>query len=90
MTRLNVRKSPLLAPFTPLGTDRLSGLNLAKPEISAKLAPVAEITGWHGRMTPRDYAALTPLVWEHVNPYQRFDLNMNARLAYDPHVSCSR
>ena len=27
---------------------------------------MAEITGWHGRMTPRDYAALTPLVWEHV------------------------
>ena len=28
-------------------------------------------------MTPRDYAALTPLVWEHVNPYGRFDLDMN-------------
>ena len=32
-------------------------------------------------MTPRDYAALTPLVWEHLNPYGRFDLDMNARLA---------
>lgn len=32
-------------------------------------------------MTPRDYAALTPLIWEHVNPYGRFDLDMNARLA---------
>jgi predicted nucleic acid-binding protein len=28
-----------------------------------------------------DYAALTPLIWEHVNPYGRFDLDMNARLA---------
>ena len=27
---------------------------------------MAEITGWLGRMTPRDYAGLTPLVWEHV------------------------
>ena len=35
---------------------------------------------WHGRLTPRDYAALTPLIWEHVNPYGRFDLDMNARL----------
>jgi hypothetical protein len=35
---------------------------------------------WHGRLT-RDYAALTPLIWEHVNPYGRFDLDMNARLA---------
>jgi hypothetical protein len=24
---------------------------------------------WQGKFTPRDYAALTPLIWEHVNPY---------------------
>jgi TnpA family transposase len=36
---------------------------------------------WQGRFTPRDYAALTPLIWEHVNPYGRFDLDMNSRLA---------
>ena len=36
---------------------------------------------WQGTLTPRDYAALTPLIWEHVNPYGRFDLDMNARLA---------
>ena len=35
---------------------------------------------WQGRMTPRDYAALTPLIWEHINPYGRFDLDMNSRL----------
>lgn len=35
---------------------------------------------WQGRFTPRDYAALTPLIWEHVNPYGRFDLDMNSRL----------
>lgn len=35
---------------------------------------------WQGKMTPRDYAALTPLIWEHVNPYGRFDLDMNMRL----------
>lgn len=37
-------------------------------------------THWQGKMTPRDYAALTPLIWEHVNPYGRFDLDMNSRL----------
>ena len=42
---------------------------------------MAEITGWHGRMTPRDYGALTPRVWEHVNPYGRFDLDMDSQLA---------
>jgi TnpA family transposase len=36
---------------------------------------------WQGRLTLRDYAALTPLIWEHVNPYGRFDLDMNVRLA---------
>jgi len=36
---------------------------------------------WKGKFTPRDYAALTPLIWEHVNPYGRFDLDMNSRLA---------
>ena len=29
----------------------------------------------------RDYAALTPLIWSHVNPYGRFDLDMNPRMA---------
>ena len=36
---------------------------------------------WQQAMTPRDYAALTPLIWSHVNPYGRFDLDMNARMA---------
>ena len=26
---------------------------------------------WQQAMTPRDYAALTPLIWSHVNPYRR-------------------
>jgi hypothetical protein len=35
---------------------------------------------WQGRLTERDYAALTPLIWEHVNPYGRFELDMTTRL----------
>jgi len=38
---------------------------------------------WQGRLTERDHKALTPLMWEHVNPYGRFDLDMTARLALD-------
>ena len=37
---------------------------------------------WQGKLTPRDYAALTPLIWEHVNPYGRFDLDMSSQLAF--------
>lgn len=34
----------------------------------------------HGHYAIAFYAALTPLIWEHVNPYGRFDLDMNTRL----------
>lgn len=35
---------------------------------------------WANKLTPRDFAALTPLIWEHVNPYGHFELDMNTRL----------
>ena len=35
---------------------------------------------WRGRLTPTDLRALTPLIWEHVNPYGRFELDMTTRL----------
>jgi TnpA family transposase len=38
---------------------------------------------WSARLSTRDIGALTPLIWEHVNPYGRFDLDMNARLLLD-------
>ena len=42
---------------------------------------VLERSHWQGRLTPRDYSALTPLIWEHVNPYGRFELDMSTRRA---------
>ena len=33
-----------------------------------------------GKLSARELRALTPLIWEHVNPYGRFELDMNARL----------
>jgi TnpA family transposase len=38
---------------------------------------------WSGKLTARDLSALTPLFWEHVNPYGRFELDMDARLPID-------
>ena len=35
---------------------------------------------WMERMTVEDLRALTPLIWEHINPYGLFDLDMNQRL----------
>ena len=36
---------------------------------------------WANRLTPRDHHALTPLIWEHVNPYGRYELDMRTRIA---------
>jgi hypothetical protein len=35
---------------------------------------------WTNRLTGTDRRALTPLIWEHINPYGRFGLDMTARL----------
>jgi TnpA family transposase len=35
---------------------------------------------WMGRMQPEDYRALTPLIYQHVNPYGNFHLDMAERL----------
>ena len=39
---------------------------------------------WAGRLTATDRRALTPLIWEHVNPYGRYELNMETRLDLSP------
>jgi hypothetical protein len=44
------------------------------------LQQILEKPEWAHKLTPRDFAALTPLIWEHVNPYGRFELDMNTRL----------
>jgi TnpA family transposase len=38
---------------------------------------------WSGKLSARDREALTSLIWEHVNPYGRFELDMEARLPLD-------
>jgi TnpA family transposase len=38
---------------------------------------------WSDRMTTRDLAALSPLITQHINPYGRFDLDMDIRLPLD-------
>ena len=35
---------------------------------------------WQGRLTLRDLQALSPLKWQHINPYGTFILNMQERL----------
>ena len=35
---------------------------------------------WRARLTPVDLRALSPLKWQHINPYGTFTLNMSERL----------
>ncbi|MER5426893.1 Tn3 family transposase [Streptosporangium roseum] len=38
---------------------------------------------WADKLTDADCRALSPLFWTHVNPYGRFELDMNSRLDLD-------
>lgn len=38
---------------------------------------------WYDMLTPEDFRALTPLIYNHINPYGNFDLNMDERLPLD-------
>ena len=38
---------------------------------------------WQNRLEIEDLRALSPLIYAHVNPYGRFELNMNTRLRLD-------
>jgi hypothetical protein len=38
---------------------------------------------WMRRLTGEDFRALTPLIHAHVNPYGRFELDMETRLPLD-------
>ncbi len=35
---------------------------------------------WPERMPPCDLGALNPLLTQHINPYERFELDLDARL----------
>ncbi|MFE9466709.1 Tn3 family transposase [Streptomyces virginiae] len=42
---------------------------------------------WQKRLTDADRRALSPLFWTHVNPYGRFELDMNSHLGLAPAAS---
>lgn len=38
---------------------------------------------WKDKLSEEDLRALTPLIWEHVNPYGTYRLDLDSRLALD-------
>ena len=45
---------------------------------------------WTKRLTDRDKKALTALIWEHVNPYGTFHIDMNTHLDLGPATPAAR
>jgi len=35
------------------------------------------------RLSPEDYRGLTPLIYSHINPYGRYDIDLNARIDFE-------
>ena len=71
-----------------LFTDHASGAKDDRPGLTKALdfVQAGDVLPGAGTAVGRralrhDYAALTPLIWEHVNPYGRFELDMSTRLA---------
>jgi hypothetical protein len=38
---------------------------------------------WRGELTAEDLRTLTPLIWEHVNPYGTYQLDLDTLLPLD-------
>ncbi|MDH3664302.1 MAG: transposase, partial [Alphaproteobacteria bacterium] len=38
---------------------------------------------WEARLSPEDYRGLTPLIYAHINPYGRYDVDLDARIDFD-------
>jgi len=43
--------------------------------------------GWAARMTPEDHRGLTPLSYAHVNPYGRFEIDLNRRIDFGERIA---
>lgn len=49
-------------------------------QVEAQELGVLAEAAWQNRMTPDDWRGLTPLIYHHVNPYGRIELDMETRL----------
>ncbi|WP_405682780.1 hypothetical protein [Streptomyces sp. NBC_01238] len=52
----------------------------ASPSVARYRPTLLADPKWADKLTDADRRALSPLFWTHVNPYGRFELDMNSRL----------
>ncbi|MBZ9798708.1 hypothetical protein [Mesorhizobium sp. ES1-4] len=65
----------------PLIESLLFSLALAVG-LTPELLPALGEPTWSARLSPEDYRGLTPLIYGHVNPYGRFDRDLNRRIEF--------
>jgi len=39
------------------------------------------------RLSPEDYRGLTPLIYAHINPYGRFDIDLDKRINFNQRLA---
>jgi TnpA family transposase len=44
---------------------------------------VLEKPDWAGRLSEHDYRGLSPLIYSHINPYGRFEIDLNKRIDFE-------
>ncbi len=85
-------KSSMVAP-NRLDEQEVSVLSLHLLQLSLvyvntlMIQEVLSAPSWTGRLAVEDLRGLTPLIFGHVNPYGRFELDMDARLPLGDGVS---
>jgi len=42
---------------------------------------------WSSKLTAEDYRGITPLIYSHVNPYGRFELDLNNRIDFEQKIA---
>ena len=38
---------------------------------------------WQSRLSPEDYRGLSPLIYLHINPYGRFEVDLDKRIDFE-------
>ena len=61
--------------FSEESLRRMYVANERLREYTLMLQQVLAHPDWRLKLEPRDLSALTPLIWEHVNSYGRFELD---------------
>ena len=61
-------------------TDYCEVILADSPQIYGEVKQILSKNNWYDLMTPEDFRAITPLIYNHVNPYGDFNLDMEERI----------